>query len=86
MDCFCRADIDAGLAVDAHILVDFRLVILHRDGRRRTFAYTGFTSGTLTVVNDCCQIYTLHRYIGEKTKKGFRCYIEDPGIFPGSDS
>jgi len=56
MDGFGRADIDTGLAVNAHVLVDFCLLILHGNCRCGTFAHAGFTSGTLIVVNDCYQL------------------------------
>jgi len=83
MDRFGRAHIDAGLAVDAHIFVDLCLVILHRDGRRRTFAYAGFTSGTFTVVNDCYQSIHSIVILGKRQKKGFDVTSKIPESFPG---
>ena len=55
MNCFRRAGVDTGLAVNAHVLVHFCLVVLHGDCRRGTFAHAGFTSGTLIVVDNSYQ-------------------------------
>ncbi|WML66640.1 MAG: hypothetical protein METHP_00083 [Methanoregula sp. SKADARSKE-2] len=71
-DRFSGAGIDTGLAIDAHILVDFCLVIFHGDCRSRAFTHAGLTSGTLSVVNDCYQLVHSTLYVGERRKKGFR--------------
>jgi len=71
MNGFRRADINAGLAVDTHVLIDLCLVILHCDGRCRTFTHTGFASGTLGIVNDCYQLVHSTVILGKRQKKGF---------------
>jgi len=55
MDSFGRADIDTGLAVNAHVLVDLCLLVLHGDCRCGTFTHAGFTPGTFIGINDCYQ-------------------------------
>ena len=71
LNCFCRAGVNTGLAIDTHILVHFCLVILHCNCRRGAFTYAGFASGAFTVVNDSYQLVHSILYIGQKTKKGF---------------
>lgn len=78
MDSFGRTDIDAGLAINAHVLIHFGLIIFHGDCRCRTFAHAGFTSGTLIEIYDCYQLVHSIVYILQKTKKGFRLYL--PGL------
>jgi hypothetical protein len=68
-DGFGRADVNAGLAVDTHILIDFCLVIIHGDCRCGTFAHAGFTSGTFIVVNDCYQLVHSVLYVSFIGKK-----------------
>lgn len=77
VDSFRRADIHAGLAVDAHILVDFGLVVLHGDCRCGTFAHAGFTSGTLIVVNDCYQLVHSGLYVSIQGKKRITIRAQD---------
>jgi hypothetical protein len=64
MNCFCRTNVDTGLAVDTHILVNFCLVILHGDCRSGAFTHAGFASGTFTVVNDSYQLVHSIVYVG----------------------
>lgn len=71
VNCFRRADVYAGLAVHAHILVDFCLLILQGYCRCRTFTYTGFASGTFLFINDCNQLVHSNVYVSAKRKKGF---------------
>jgi len=71
VDSFCRADIDTGLAVHAHILVNFCLFVLHGDCRCRAFAHAGFTSGTFIGVNNCYQLVSSIVYVSQKTKNRF---------------
>ena len=72
MDGFDGTYIYAGLAVNAHILVHFCLLIFHGDCRCRAFAHTGFASGTLLEINDSYQLVHSIVYVSQKTKKGFR--------------
>jgi len=74
MDSFCRADVDTGLTINAHILIDLCLIVLYRNGRCWTLIHAGLTSGTLIVVNDRYQLVHSTVIFGEKTKKVFRCY------------
>jgi hypothetical protein len=53
MNSFRRADVNTGLAVYTHILVNFRLFVLYRDRRRRAFADTGLTPGAFFLVHYC---------------------------------
>ena len=71
VNCFWRADVYAGLAVHAHILVDFCLLILQGNCRCRTFIHAGFASGTFLFVNDCYQLVHSNVYVSAKRKKGF---------------
>ncbi len=71
MDSFCRADINTGLAVYAHILVNFCLFVLHGDCRCRAFAHAGFASGTFIGVNYCNQLVHSIVYVLQKTKNRF---------------
>jgi hypothetical protein len=52
MNCFGRADVDTGLAVHAHVLVDFCLVVLHGNRGCRAFAYAGLASGAFLLINN----------------------------------
>lgn len=52
MDCFGRADIDTGLAVHAHVLVNLGLLVLHGNGGCRAFAHAGLAPGTFLLVNN----------------------------------
>ena len=69
MNRFGRADVDTGLAVNTHVLVDFCLFIVHGNCRCGTFAHAGFTSGTLIVVNDCYQLVHSDLYVSFIGKK-----------------
>ncbi len=66
---FRGADIDTGLAVNAHVLVNFCLIIIEGDCRCGTFAHAGFASGTLIVVNNCYQLVHSIVYVSVKRKK-----------------
>ena len=52
---FRRADVNTGFTVDAHILIDFSLLVLQSDCRCRALTHACFASGTFTGVNDCNQ-------------------------------
>lgn len=55
MDRFRRADIHAGLAVHAHILVNLGFFVFHGYCRCRAFTHAGFASGTFCRINNCYQ-------------------------------
>jgi hypothetical protein len=74
MNGFSWTDIDTGLAVNAHVLIHFGLIIFHGDCRCRTFAHAGFASGTLIEIYDCYQLVHSIVYILQKTKNRFRLY------------
>ena len=69
VDGFGGTDIYAGLAVNAHILIHFCLLVFHGDCRCRAFAHTGFASGTLFEINDSYQLFHSIVYVLHKTKK-----------------
>lgn len=71
MNCFGRADINTGLAVNAHILVNLCLALFHGDCRCRALTHTGFASGTLFWINDCYQLVHSVLYVSATTKKAF---------------
>lgn len=82
VNCFRRADVNAGLAVHTHILVNFCLLILQGNCRCRTFTHAGFASGTFLFVNDCYQLVHSSVYVTGKRKKGFLfrpAFIRKPG-------
>jgi hypothetical protein len=79
---FGRADVYTGLAVNAHVLVDFCLIILEGDCGCRTLAHAGFTSGTFMIVNDCYQLVHSIRYIsfiGKKRVTIVSCFCRGSG-------
>ena len=61
---FRWTDVDTGLAVKAHFLVDFCFFILYGDCRRGAFIYAGLASGTSIGVNDCNQLIHSIVYVG----------------------
>ena len=69
VDSFRRAGIHAGLAVYAHVLVDFGLLVLHGNRGCGAFAYAGLATGTFCCINNCNQYFSLHRYNEVKDKK-----------------
>jgi len=71
VNCFGRTDIYTGLAVHAHILIDFCLLIFQSNCRCRAFTHAGFASGTFLFVNDCYQLVHSIVYVSAKRKKGF---------------
>jgi len=77
---FGRADINTGLTVDTHVLVNFCLFFIDRDCRCRTFIHAGFTTGTFFFVYDCHQNGHSTVYVSQNTKKGFR-YVHDGHVF-----
>ncbi len=54
-DCFGGTLVDAGLAVDTEIDVDFCFAVFHGDRFCRADVNAGFASGTLFKVNFCWQ-------------------------------
>ena len=76
MNCFRWAGIYTGLAVHAHVLVDFCLLIFQSDCRCGAFTHAGFASGTFLFVNDCYQSVHSIVYVSVDGKKGF--YYELP--------
>jgi hypothetical protein len=60
MDGFRGADVNTGLAIRTHVLVDFCLLILNRDCRCRTFIHAGFTTGTFLFIDNSDQNSSLH--------------------------
>ena len=71
---FRRAGVNTGFAVYTHILIHFRLLVLHGNCRGRAFIHAGFASGTSLFINDCYQLVHSIVYISQKTKNRFRCY------------
>jgi hypothetical protein len=72
---FSRADIDTGLAVNAHVLVHFGFFLFHGNCRSGAFTHARFASGTLIEINDSYQLVHSIVYVSQKTKKGFRLYL-----------
>ena len=53
VDSFGWTDVNAGLAVHAHVFIDFRFLFIHCDCRCRTFTDTCLTPGAFILVNNC---------------------------------
>jgi len=61
VNCFRGTDVNTGFAVYTHILVDFRLFVLHCNRRCRAFTDTGLTPGAFILVHYC--YHTIHSTI-----------------------
>ena len=72
MDGFRGTDVNTGLAIDTHVLVNLRFLVLYRNCRCWTFIHAGFTGGAFFFIDDCYQNRSLHRIYTTKDKKGFR--------------
>ncbi len=78
-DCFGRALVDAGLAIDAEIDVDLRFAVFHLNGDSRADVYAGLTSGTLLNINNCWQLCSSEcTYIMSVLKNKFRFPFHSP--------
>jgi len=66
---FRRADVNTGLAVDAHVLVNLRFLVIYGYCRCRTFIHAGFTGCTFFFIDDCYQNPSLLHIYTTKDKK-----------------
>ncbi len=80
MDSFGWADIDTGLAVHTHILVNFCFFIIHGNCRCGTFIHTCFASGTFLGINNCYHSLYSTVIFCERQKIGF---VIEPGEISG---
>ena len=71
VDSFGRADVNAGLAIHAHVFIDLRLFVLYCDCRCGTFLDAGLASGAFIGINDCNQLFHSILYVKQKIKNRF---------------